>query len=335
MDYKALGKQIKEGAFSSTYLLYGEERYLALHYEQMLIQKALGAPEDDFNTVRLDAEHLTAEALFEAVEACPLMGGQKVVLIKESGIFEKANAEISEAFLSLCESGIPPYTILIFSETKISKKKEFQKLLKAVESIGEVVEFTFLPAAERVKWAATYLTKAGKQITKEDAQLLVEHSAQGLSSLKNELDKLIAYVKEDEWITRDAILEMVNETPEGKLFQMFDYVMERKGEQALKILGELRALAEPETKIVILLSRFIADMCAIAKLEGADLAEAMEITGMRDFAVRKGQRAVKSRKKEELAKMLAELNEIDEGLKNRPMVPWVSLEDFIIKYSSQ
>lgn len=334
MDYKALGKQIKEGAFAPVYLLYGEERFLAMHYEQLLIEKVLGAPEDDFNTVRLDREHLNAEALYEAVEACPLTGGQKVVLVKDSGLFQKANANLSDALLGLCERGIPPYTMLIFSETEISKKKEFQKLIKAIEKEGEVVEFSYLPEAERVKWAAAYLGKAGKQITKEDAHLAVAHTAEGLASLKNELDKLIAYAKEDEWITREAIQKMVRETPEGKIFLMFDCLIERKGEQALKILKELQALHEAESKVVIMLSRFVADMCALMKLEKSDFQEIVKTTGMRDFAVRKGLRALRGRKKEELSEMLSELAAIDEGLKNRPMVPWVPLEDFLLKYGS-
>lgn len=64
---------LKSGQFKRVYLLFGEEDYLKEYYFNKLVGKIVDPAFASFNLTRLDGKKFSADALFEAAEALPLM----------------------------------------------------------------------------------------------------------------------------------------------------------------------------------------------------------------------------------------------------------------------
>ena len=66
-----LKKDISAGNIGSLYVFYGEEGYLKKYYLQQL-KDLCGGPFEAFNTVILDSEQVSVQALTDAVDSIPM-----------------------------------------------------------------------------------------------------------------------------------------------------------------------------------------------------------------------------------------------------------------------
>ena len=123
MTVEELNKQIKSGKLKSVYFFYGEEHYLLSHKVDAIEKKLITPGFEDFNRFSFDGKKTDIEAVFEAVEQFPQMSEAKVVVVKNSGLF---NQTTSKEYKRVQEElkNLPPYTCLIFIEEDFDKKKE-------------------------------------------------------------------------------------------------------------------------------------------------------------------------------------------------------------------
>ncbi|MBC7765122.1 MAG: DNA polymerase III subunit delta [Hyphomonadaceae bacterium] len=334
MNYKELNAHMKLKEFANLYLLIGEEAQLREHYAKHLPEAILHGHLNDLNFMLFEGNAMDKSQIDDWIESFPMTGGQKVLLIKDSGIFKGAKAD-DKAWWEKRIADLPEFVVVIFTEKEADKNAK--KLLGQFETIGQVVEFPYLQPSEVLNWVGKQLKKADKSMTKEDIMRFIERCPEGLTNVKNELDKLIAYCKNQQWITQKEVLSLVEETLEGKLFQLFDCIMERKRERAVLILHELRQLRESETKILILLARYLADMMEIKQFaikgqtDGASIAKKL---GKKEFAVKKGLRNVGQWQLQKLCDMVDACATLDNAFKSKSMNYWVNLESFVIKWST-
>ena len=267
------------------YLFYGEESYLVQKMAANLVESLLDPSEREFNLTSLEADPSIGE-LLHLVESAPFFGERKVVLVRNSKLFQAprrkaADVEDGEAADSADtaaggeaetkESGdaadlrlwqlvanMPDYSTLIFTALKADKRK---KLVKLVAEHGQVRELNpFKPREEQEirHWVEDHLAGLGKRLNRD----AMEHLLTVISTMNQvprgflsaEIEKAALYVGADPVISKPALEAVMAAVPEISAFAMTDALALRNVGQALTRLEELFGSKEPPLKIIGLLA---------------------------------------------------------------------------------
>ncbi len=249
VDARGLHQQLKDGKIANVYYLYGSD---VLQVEQSVkrIVKYLTGSTDSDGVTKLDGTKLDLSYLAEEAELCPMFADYNCILIHDCNL-ETMTDEARKTLLGIVKE-VAPSTVLIFYVTgfdiyggKTGKnKKPTPKNLKLVELIGKngvvCVHEPKTPAAMATEVVAS-AKKRGCSISREAAQLLaVQCSCQTLL-LKQELDKLCAYVDGGE-ITEAMVQEMVTPQLETTVYALTRAVLRRNAHDAMRAVDELLAL---------------------------------------------------------------------------------------------
>lgn len=325
-NFTILKQQIREKNPGRMYLLYGEEVYLKETYLARLSKLVPDGGFADFNRIVLDGKSLTPEKADDALESFPMMSEKKLVLIQDSGIFKSANAETKEYWTKRL-ADIPDYVMLIFDEKEVDKRSA---LYKTAAKAGLDVEFTYIQEYELVAWVEREAGKAGKKITKDNAQYLIAVCDPGLASLNRELDKLIHYCGEE--IYRTDIDKVVSKAMHVQVFALADRIAEGNADGAMQLLADLETAREPAFKLLYLLFASFDKMlhCKLMLAEGASPAEVAKKVGIAPFLVNKYAGAARKLSNQYLADRVAAVAQIDMAIKSGEIGEWQALEQYVL-----
>ena len=115
-------------------------------------------------------------------------------IITDSGAFAaKAPAEVKDYYTSLFER-LTDDTVLVIRENETDKKSSVDKrstVYKSAKKHGLTVEFKNLSETDLVAWVIRRAHKAGKNISRQNAELLVSISEKGLGNMENEIGEFV------------------------------------------------------------------------------------------------------------------------------------------------
>ena len=264
------------------YLFYGEEGYLVHQLVAKVVDGLLNPEDRDFNLLQLESDPPIGELLHH-VEEAPFFGERKVVVIRNSKLFQPSRRKAAEGDSaeegeeeaaggeSAKETGdagdprllrlladIPDYSTLVFVAAKADKRR---KIFKIVAEQGQVTELSpFKPMQEREIriWLEERLSELGKRMHKD----AMEHLMAVISTMNQiprgflaaEIEKAALYVGEEPVIDKKALEEVMAAVPEISAFAMTDALARRNVGQALARLEELFVAKEPPLKIIGLLA---------------------------------------------------------------------------------
>ena len=265
---------------SQLYLFYGEEGFLIQQQVKKIINALLLPEEQDFNLISLEADPPAPE-LLQLVESAPFFGESKVVLVKNSKLFQAPRRKSAIAEDADDESAapdgsgdeakdsadprllelfahMPPFATLIFTAVKADKRR---KTMKAALEYGQVRELNpFRPLEEREirNWAEDQATSLGKRLHRDalDHLMAVAGTMQQIPRgfLAAEIEKAALFSGTDPVINKAAIEAVLAAVPEVSAFAMTEALARRNTAQALTRLEELFVNREPPLKIIGLLA---------------------------------------------------------------------------------
>ncbi len=325
-NFTVLKRQIREKKLGNLYLLFGEEVYLKDIYLDRMQALVPDEGFGDFNRIFLDGKALTQDKVNDALESFPMMSDKKLVVIRDSGIFKSPSAEM-KAFWTDRLRDIPEYVLLIFDEKEIDKRSA---LYKALAKAGLAVEFEYVKDYELTAWVERETGKAGKKITKENAQYLISICDPGLSALSRELDKLVHYCGGE--IYRTDIDKVVSKAMHIKIFELTDKIMAGDADGAMRMLQDLKTAREPAFKLLYLLFSAFDKMlrCKLMLQEGAAYAEVAAKAGIPLFLVSKYAAGAKKFSEQYLIGRVCAVPEADMAIKSGEIEEWQALEAFVL-----
>ena len=266
------------------YLFYGEEGMLVRQFADKVVESLLSPTDREFNLVSMESDPGVPE-LLHMVESAPFFGDHKVVVIRNTKLFQasrrkaatvgeseevegegdeagsdavKESSDTTDSRLLQLPGHMPPYTTLVFTAVKADKRR---KLTKAVAEHGQVRELNpFRPMEEREirAWVEDHLAGLGKHLSRDamDHLMAVVSTMNQISRgfLSSEVEKAALYVGEDPQISKKALEEVLSTVPEVSAFAMTDALARRNVGRALARLEELFVSKEPPLKIIGLLA---------------------------------------------------------------------------------
>lgn len=324
---KSLNEDIKTGQFKPAYLLYGEEAYLKKQYKDKLT-KAMLPEGDTVNYAYYEGKGTNPAELIDLAETMPFFADRRLIVVENSGFFKNATPELADYIKNM-----PETACFIFVESEVDKRG---KMYKAVKDKGRAVEMGRQDEKTLLYWLAGMVKKEGKQIKESTARYLVTKTGTDMENLEKEMEKLFSYTLGQTEITVQDVDEICTTQVTNKIFDMVEAVAAKQQKQALDYYYDLLALKEPPMRILYLLARQFKLLMEVKDLSGRgyDKPQIAKTAGLHPFVAGKYIKQCRSFSKEELRSIMEEAANTEEMVKTGRLNDRMSVELFIVKYSS-
>lgn len=323
---KTIDNDIKAGQLKRAYLLYGAETYLIRQYRDKLV-RALAAEDDTMNFTRYEGADINQKEIIDLAETLPFFADRRLILIEGSGLFKKGAQELADYMESVPES-----TYFVFVEQEVDKKT---KMFREVKKRGSAVEFVRQTDETLARWIEGRIRKNGKNITAAAYQLFVAKTGNEMENIDRELEKLLCYTLDRDYIDVADVNAVTAEQTENKIFEMLDAVAMHRQKQALDLYYDLLSLKEPPMRILYLLANQLQRLMVVKAMtnQGFGNKEIAGKAGCPEWAVRKYQSQGRAFSMEQLKQAIRDGVAYEEAVKTGRMDDQLAVELFIVQYS--
>lgn len=254
---------------------------------------------------RIDGEETEFARISEALISLPFLASRKLVVFKNPS----ANKEFVEGYENLLKN-LPETTDLILVEAKLDKRTSLYKNLKKT---SDWREFSRLDASSLTNWLIKEAAASGREISTSDARFLVQRAGENQQKLANELDKLLAYNSK---ITKKSIEELVEPTPQSKIFDLLDAAFSGNTQVALKIYSEQRQM-KVEPQAIIAMLAWELHLLALSKAaEGKLPTEIASEARVSPYSIKNASMLARKLNLTQIKKYVGELLALDEEIKS-------------------
>lgn len=242
---QVLNQDLKTKVLKPVYLLYGEEEYLKTSYKKRFREVICGDDRMNYNYYegKIDFNEVISQA-----DTMPFFGDRRLLVIADTGFFKNSAPEQLLTYLPR----IPETSCLLFVEGEVDKRN---KLFKLVEKLGYACALKEQDQGMLAKWAAQYLTKAGKKIRGSTMNLLLEKTGGRMENILSELEKLIAYTDGREVVEDEDVEAICTVQAENKVFDMITQISVGNRQKAMDLYEDLLTLREPPMRILFLMGK--------------------------------------------------------------------------------
>lgn len=323
---KSLNEDLKTGQFNKVYLLYGEEAYLKKQYKEKL-RNAMVSPEDNMNYAYYEGKGINVNEIIDLAETLPFFAERRLIILEDTGLFKSAAAELADYIKDM-----PDTTSMIFIESEVDKRN---KLYKAVQSKGRVVELGRQDESTLLRWVAGNVKRENKQISENTVRHFLAKVGTDMENIQKELEKLFCYTMDKESITSEDVDTICTTQITNQIFDMVNAVADKNQKKALEYYYDLLALKEPPMRILFLLARQFKLLLEVKTMDKQGYArkEIAEKTGINPFVVGKYQAQAKAFSSSELRKIMEDAVETEESVKTGVLSDILGVELFIMRYS--
>lgn len=298
--------------------LTGDNFYLIKRRLDELVNK-FTAEHGELALERIDAEEAEPRAVLDAVQSLPFLASRKLVLVRNLSA-SKGAADQIEQILDAAGDG----TDIIFYEPSPDKRTAVFKVLK---SKTQLEEYNQLDTHSLAGWLADEAQKLGGELSRADANYLVERVGPNQELLANELDKLLTYQPQ---VTRENINRLTVKNPQSKVFDLLDAMFSGNKKRALELYDEQR-IQKVEPQAIIAMMAWQLELITLA-MYGRDRT-AMQIAkdaGVSPYPVQKAQRLAAKLDETKLKEMVQQALIIDELGKSTPLDLDEALKTYIV-----
>lgn len=283
---------------SPAYLFYGEETLLMEQAIQRVASLAL--PEgDQWGRELYYGDEVDIASLVQSARITGMFTPRKLIVVRNIPWFKRKSkaegdseppqdkAELQPLLDYLADPN--PDTVLILTAAKTDRGS---RLHKALVKYGRAVEFITPTGMKKEAWLNAYLQKAGKTAEAGVVAHICLLSAEGLTALAHEADKLILYCADKPSISMADAQAVVSQGALAGVFELADLAAEKKGAAAAAVYRRLLKQREEPYGILALLGSQYRNSLAIKDLlaRGFNSQEAAAKLGIAPYAAQKNAR---------------------------------------------
>lgn len=227
-DFFGLIKKQGLSALNGAYLVHGEEEYSKEKIYELLIEQ-MNPAFKEFNIILLDNPQ--QDQIILACEGLPLMEEKKLVIIRNSILFNGASAQVSqiiEYFKSL-----PSTTVCVFIQREKcdSRKTFFRSFNKS-----NIVDCEIYSERDAMSFAISQAAKQQVTLPRELAAKLISMVGKELIILEQEVAKICMYVYDTKVVDSDVLEDCVSANLEYSVFKILDLLNRGELKSAINML---------------------------------------------------------------------------------------------------
>lgn len=254
IDFDVLEGEVKKGKIDNSYIFCGLDEELIKEGISLVVNNTVDKSLLDLNYIRLDGLTTTFDDIMNACETMPFMGDKKVVVVyRASFLKDKTDSAGTKTYNEILKylKDLPPYTVLImyylFNDKRDTPKKSTK--VKALDKVSKVVYFDKLKKDRYYKKVEEVFKEKGKEIGKIELRYFAEKVQNNFDIIRREADKLIAYTG-DRVISKNDIDRLIANSSEDDIFDLIDFISQKKVEKALDLLYELLSKSDQHMLII-------------------------------------------------------------------------------------
>jgi len=202
----------------------------------------------EFNFERMNAEKGGADMIISALTTCPLLGGDRLVVIDSYQGDENDDEKLFNVLRGLDNS---VKAVFVYYDGPDKRRK----LYKFFEKNGEIKEFKRFSEWEQDKvlaWIVNRVRSGGKKIGSRAANLLVEIAGLNLRMLDKEIEKIATYLGDREMIEERDVAGLAS-SGEMDAFALSNALRDKDVRESIKCLtGYFRDGQDPHGLIGML-----------------------------------------------------------------------------------
>lgn len=257
MDVSTLNSNIKKNQFNSCYIFCGSDEQSIKEAIKNIIEKNISKDFIDFNFLQLDGSNVEYDTIKNACETLPFMSDRKVIVIYRANFLkdkvDKGAEKLSKEIIDYVKQ-LPKECILIMYYIFENDREKESFKLKKLEKSACVVKFSKLKGAMLQKKIEEIFRKKGKVINKAELALFTNSVENNMDIIENEVEKLCCYTDGRE-ITAKDITDLISSKSDNDIFNLVDYISEKKPQKSIDILNELIFKGESATTILRMIQR--------------------------------------------------------------------------------
>lgn len=327
------------------YILHGEDEF-SRSEEVAKLRRKMDPVVGDLNTVLLEGRGLSLGELQAACEAMPFMADRRLVIVRDllssaaggkgarRGRREAPAVGQGPPGLEEYLPHLPEMARLVLEESRALPPSH--RLLRLAGELQAYVRRFDLPKGEGLqRWIARRARGKGVGITSEAAELLATYVGPNLRLLDLELEKLSTYLGGSGTVGREEVERLVSSLQEASIFHMVDALGHRNGRRALTLLRQLLNKREAHLYLLTMMARQFRLLLMANELQarGASPAEMEREMGVTPGVLRGMLQQARNYSPAELTAALAQLLEIDVGIKTGRVEGALALELFVARWA--
>lgn len=272
MNFVQFKNEINDKKEYFCYVLAGEDAFFRRNALELI--KTAFLTEPDLNLASFSGENLDFNALVSSVNSYPFLSEKRVTVLSEFYPDKNLLKKFKELFVSPSSSAI----------LVINNSKEFEGFSSLDNAV--VVSCKKADIGTLVKWIKATFSSFDISIDGERATMLADFCLLDMQRIQNETNKIIDYLGRGGEVTESVIKEIVYKDADYKIFQMTDFVAQKKYQEAYAVIIDM--LSRGETPIMILssVSRYFRRLFFSA-ISGKTAKELASIFSIQEYAVTK------------------------------------------------
>ncbi len=271
-------KDIKTNGLKPVYYIFGEDTF-SFDYAKNVIEKAvtpLIASEFD-KEIYYGSKNSFSE-IISAASTFPFGDGKKFLIIKNAEK-PKDKEKLSEYIQSPSE-----FTVMLFLHEGGITKPDSEPY-KSLNKFGEIFESKEMKGDALVEWIKTYVKENQKNISDENAQLLIDIVGENRSFIELQLEKIFLFLDDKKDITLESIQQLATELKQFNVFDLINAIGRKEKSKALEIAFNLYDSGTDMIQIIGMLNRYFTALTKIEELSALKMSdqEAARIVGTHPF----------------------------------------------------
>ncbi|MFS0926839.1 DNA polymerase III subunit delta [Enterococcus durans] len=336
MSIQADLQKIRKEKLAPCYLVLGTEKFLQDQVRTEILKKIKIDGEDDLNFLSFDMENSSIDEVIAEAETLPFFGDQRLVFVENPYFLtgEKGTNGIdqnTDLLVNYLKEPLETTVLVIFAPYE--KLDERKKVTKQLKKTAITIDVKQLDEKAVRQYLLNTLENSEIKMDRQVIDLFLRLTDLDLSKMMRELQKILLYGQEQEVITVKEIEQLVPKTLEHNLFDMTQYILSGRTEQALRLFQDLVTQGEETIKInAILLSqiRLFLQTKFLVKIgyQQANIAETLKI---HPYRVKLAMQEVRKFDEQTLRRLFDELVEMDYEIKSGKIEKELSFQLFVLR----
>lgn len=336
MSIQADLQKIRKEKLAPCYLVLGTEKFLQDQVRNEILKKIKIDGEDDLNFLSFDMENSSIDEVIAEAETLPFFGDQRLVFVENPYFLtgEKGTNGIdqnTDLLVNYLKEPLETTVLVIFAPYE--KLDERKKVTKQLKKTAITIDVKQLDEKAVRQYLLNTLENSEIKMDRQAIDLFLRLTDLDLSKMMRELQKILLYGQEQEVITVKEIEQLVPKTLEHNLFDMTQYILSGRTEQALRLFQDLVTQGEETIKInAILLSqiRLFLQTKFLVKIgyQQANIAETLKI---HPYRVKLAMQEVRKFDEQTLRRLFDELVEMDYEIKSGKIEKELSFQLFVLR----
>lgn len=257
IDLEQFNDSIKKNNFKNCYIFCGFDEQLIKENIKKIRDKVIGNSMQELNLVQFDGKTVQGSDLINACETLPFMCDKKIVVVYRSVfLMDNEDRERKNVFEEIKKyiENIPPHCILIMYYVFESKREKPSKTVLKLDKKACIVKADSLKGEQLEARVKNLLEAWGKQIGRSELKLFCSGIENDMGIAENEIDKLYWFTYGRE-ISKDDISLMFSQKSDDDIFDLVNYLSQKKVDKAIDILNDLIFKGEKITGILFMVER--------------------------------------------------------------------------------